>query len=376
MHRIIVFAIPAFALCMAIEWLYGLVKGRNTYRLNDALSSLSQGLLSQATAVCTQLFQVGLYALIYPHVALSADGPFWDGWIGWVLAIVLFDFCDYWLHRVSHESAIFWAAHVVHHQSQRFNLSTALRQESAYLLLGWIFYLPMAVAGVPPELFGIAGLVVLVYQFWIHTEHIGSLGWLDRVFSTPSNHRVHHAVNARYLDKNYGAIFVLWDRMFGTFEPESECCVFGTLTPLNSWNPLYAVGGVYAQLLRRAWATPRWGDKLRVLFKSAGWQAPGEPAYAAAVDAMTVEPYDPPASPAQRGLASLLFVAVVLSTCFFLWQADELGGAADWLCAAGVAGGLWAVGALMAGRLAPWRGGLLGAAMVVLSVAGAGGFAY
>src|SRR5262249_13754302 len=154
--------------------------GRNTYRLADAIASLSQGLLSQVVAVCTQLFQIGLYALIYPHIALVTAPGLWDAWYGWLLAIVRFDFFDYWLHRVGHESAVFWAAHVVHHQSQDFNFSTALRQESTVMLLGWPFYLPMALIGVPPEQYASAGLIVLLYQFWIHTEHVGKLGWFDR----------------------------------------------------------------------------------------------------------------------------------------------------------------------------------------------------
>ncbi|MBV8467700.1 MAG: sterol desaturase family protein, partial [Burkholderiales bacterium] len=190
MYQIIVFAIPVFALLIAGEFAYGYYKQRNTYRLNDALSSLNQGLLSQMVAVCTQFFQIGLYAGLYELVALYPREAFWGSWYGWLIAIVLFDFCDYWLHRMGHESAIFWAAHVVHHQSQEFNFSTALRQESTVALLGWVFYAPMAIVGVPPEEFAIAGLVVLLYQFWIHTEHVGKLGWFDRVFSSPSNHRV------------------------------------------------------------------------------------------------------------------------------------------------------------------------------------------
>jgi len=353
MHQIIVFAIPIFALLIAAEFAYGWYTRRNTYRLNDAISSLSQGLLSQVVAVCTQLFQIGLYAMIYPHIALLKDAPLWDKWYGWVFAVVLFDFCDYWLHRASHESAVFWAAHVVHHQSQDFNFSTALRQESAYLFLGWVFYLPMALVGVSPDLFGIAGLIVLVYQFWIHTEHVGKLGWFDRVFSSPSNHRVHHAVNDRYIDKNYGAIFVLWDRMFGTFEEETEPCVYGTRAPLNSWNPLWAVTEVYWALIQQACRTRRWGDKVRIFLKAPGWQ-PADLAAASPYprfDIAEVTEYDPPMTQAARTLAATGFVAMLGLTCWFLWRADEMTLFADYVAAAGVAGGLWVVGALLSGRM-------------------------
>jgi hypothetical protein len=143
------------------------------------------------------------------------------------------------------------------------------------MLLGWIFYLPMAILGVEPEQFGIAGLVVLIYQFWIHTEHVGKLGWFDRVFSSPSNHRVHHAVNDQYLDKNYGGMLVIWDRMFGTFAEEKEPVVYGTRTPLNSWDPLWSIFSGYQQLLQNAAQMPRWQDKLKMFIKPPGWRPAG-----------------------------------------------------------------------------------------------------
>jgi len=167
-----------------------------------------------------------------------------------------------------------WAAHSVHHQSQHYNLSTALRQTSSGVLLGWLFYLPMAVSGVPPLIFGIVALINLLYQFWVHTEQIGRLGWFDRVFCSPSNHRVHHAVNNRYLDKNYGGMLVLWDRLFGTFEAEADAepCVYGTRRPLNSWDPLWANAQVYWALLSDSWRAQRWSDKLRVWLMPPGWR--------------------------------------------------------------------------------------------------------
>ena len=166
-------------------------------------------------------------------MALVHNEAFWTTWYGWLLALVFYDFCYYWLHRAGHETAIFWAAHVVHHQSQDYNLSTALRQTSSGALLGWIFYVPMAMAGVPPLVFGIVALIDLLYQFWVHTEHVGKLGWFDRWFCSPSNHRVHHAVNDSYLDRNYGGILIIWDRLFGSFKEEDEKCVYGTRIALE-----------------------------------------------------------------------------------------------------------------------------------------------
>ena len=322
MDDAVLWALPVFALLMGAEFAWGVARGRGNYGYADTLASLSQGLLSQLVAACTQAVQVGIYAVLYPHVALAPHAALWTRWEGLVAAVLLYDFCDYWLHRVSHESAIFWAAHAPHHQSRRFNLSTALRQESAYLLTGWPFFLPLAVVGVPPTLFALAAIVVLFYQFWIHTEHVGSLGALDRWLSTPSNHRVHHATNPRYLDRNYGAILVVWDRLFGSFEPEhaDEPCVYGTVVPLAGWDPLRAVAGPYAALFAKARSTPRWRDRLRVLFKSPAWMPPGVAPAPATSD--VVDPALPPMRVCV--LAGALFLLAVGATAGQLARDDEL----------------------------------------------------
>jgi alkylglycerol monooxygenase len=154
-----------------------------------------------------RLLRIGIYALAFEHVAL-ARLPADTLWVPGSFALVFYDFCYYWFHRASHRVAVLWAAHVVHHQSEDYNLSTALRQTSTGFLLGWIFYLPMALAGVPPLVFGVVALIDLLYQYWVHTQQIGRLGWFDRWFCSPSNHRVHHAVNERYLDRNHGGILI------------------------------------------------------------------------------------------------------------------------------------------------------------------------
>ncbi len=262
--QIIVLATPVFLLLIVAELAYGLRKGRNTYRLADAINSISLGMLSQISAVFTRLLRVGIYTAVYAGVSLvplEEARAFWTTWQGWLLALVFYDFCYYWLHRMGHEVGVLWAAHVVHHQSQDYNLSTALRQTSSGAMLGWIFYLPMAVAGVPPLVFGIVALVDLLYQYWVHTEHVPKLGWFDRWFCSPSNHRVHHAVNDNYLDKNYGGILIVWDRLFGTFQDEdlAEPCVYGTRGALNSWDPLWANAEVYWALAKDAWHARSWG---------------------------------------------------------------------------------------------------------------------
>ena len=354
--QVIVLATPVFFLLIGIEFAWGWAHKRNTYRLNDAINSISLGMLSEITKVFTRLLRVGIYAAVYQSISLvpiESAREFWMTWYGWLLALLFYDLCYYWLHRAGHECAIFWAAHVVHHQSQDYNLSTALRQTSSGALLGWVFYLPMALAGVPPLVFGVVALVDLLYQFWVHTEHVPKLGWFDRWFCSPSNHRVHHAVNDRYLDRNYGGVLIVWDRLFGSFEEEGEKCIYGTRSPLDSWDPLWSNAEVYWALAKDSWHARNWLDKLRVWFKPPGWR----PADVAArfpkppFDIAKVERFHPPVSVAATWFGALQFVLLLGAVSVFLWNADSLPlpQSAVWLAA--LCAGLWAVGALMQGRL-------------------------
>lgn len=372
--QIIVLATPVFLLLIAIEFAWGIARKRNTYRLSDAINSIGLGMLSQISAVLTRLLRVGIYTAVYAHVALWEADAFWMSWYGWVLALVFYDFCYYWLHRAGHEVAIFWAAHVVHHQSQDYNLSTALRQTSSGALLGWVFYLPMALAGVPPLVFGVVALIDLLYQFWVHTEHVGKLGWFDRWFCSPSNHRVHHAVNDRYVDRNYGGVLIIWDRIFGSFKEEDEKCVYGTRSPLDSWDPLWANAEVYAGLARDSWHARSWGDKLRVWFKPPGWR----PADVAArspkppFDIATLRRYDPPASRAVQWFGGLQFVALLGGVVLFLWHADRLALSQSVVWLAALTACLWSIGAVLQGRLSVTEVLLVEAAALATACAAAG----
>jgi alkylglycerol monooxygenase len=354
--QIIVLATPVFLLLIALEFAWGWKKKRNTYRLNDAVNGISLGMLSETTKVFTRLLRVGIYGAVYTTVSLVAPDEaraFWTTWYGWLLALVFYDFCYYWLHRAGHECALFWAAHVVHHQSQDYNLSTALRQTSSGALVGWVFYLPMAIAGVPPIVFGTVALIDLLYQFWVHTEHVGKLGWFDRWFCSPSNHRVHHAVNDGYLDRNYGGVLIVWDRLFGSFQEEGEKCIYGTRSPLNSWDPLWSNAEIYWALVKDSWHAGNWIDKLRVWFKPPGWR----PADVAArfpkpaFDLTQVERYHPRLSAPVAWFGAIQFLILLNCVALFLWNADkmELPQSAVWLAA--LAAGLWSVGALMQGRV-------------------------
>jgi alkylglycerol monooxygenase len=351
--QVIVLATPVFFALIAAEAAWGFARKRNTYRLHDAISSITLGMLSQVSAVFTRLFRIGIYTAVYSWVSVVHNDGFWTAWYGWLIALVFYDFCYYWLHRAGHEVALFWAAHVVHHQSQDYNLSTALRQTSSGALLGWIFYLPMAVAGVPPLVFGVVALVDLLYQFWVHTEHVGRLGWFDRWFCSPSNHRVHHAVNDAYVDRNYGGMLVIWDRMFGSFREEREPCVYGTRSPLNSWDPLWSNAEVYWSLAKDSWHAGNWLDKLRVWFKPPGWR----PADVAArfpkppFEIAKLERYTTPVSRELAAFACVQFAALLGGVALFLWHADAmpLSQAAVWL--ATLTASLWALNAALQGRL-------------------------
>jgi sterol desaturase/sphingolipid hydroxylase (fatty acid hydroxylase superfamily)/uncharacterized membrane protein YhhN len=355
MNKAIVWATPVFLLLIAAEFAWGRARGRNTYRLGDAIASITLGMLSQIAGVYLTVLRIGIYTLIWEVLALAPDADLWQSWPGWLLALLLYDLCYYWHHRAGHEVALFWAAHAVHHQSEDYNLSTALRQTGSGLLLGWIFYVPMALLGVPPLLFAIVGLVDLLYQFWVHTEHVPRLGWFDRWFCSPSNHRVHHAVNERYLDRNYGGILVVWDRLFGTFvdEDEREPCVYGTRVALRSTDPLWANLVVYANLARDSWATRLWADKLRVWICPAAWR----PADVAerwprpSFDLAAVRRHEWPMSPALQAFAVLQFTALLGAVAAFLWWADDLSPLRLQLCGAALTLGLWALNATVQGRL-------------------------
>ncbi len=271
---VITWATPVFFVLIGLEMWLARRRGLSVYRSGDAINSLALGVISQLAAVFTKLLTIGIYAWCVEHLALlrlPADRV----WV-WVAALLLYDFLYYWLHRGGHEINLLWAAHVVHHQSEHYNLTTALRQTASGALFGWVFYLPMALLGIPLQVFVAVALIDLLYQFWVHTELVGRLGWYDRVFCSPSNHRAHHAVNDRYLDHNYGGILILWDRLFGTFieEDDRDPPVYGTRSPLRSWNPLWANAEVYWATAQDTWHARRWRDKLLLWIKPPGWRPP------------------------------------------------------------------------------------------------------
>ena len=373
-EKVITWATPVFFLLIALELLWGWHQKRNTYRLNDAITSIGLGVLSQVAGVFTRILRVGIYALIFHSIALFH----WDIEAWWALpaALVFYDFCYYWHHRFMHRIAIMWAAHVVHHSSEDYNLSTALRQTSTGALFGWIPYVPMAIAGVPPTLFAIVALIDLLYQFWVHTEHIGKLGWFDRVFVSPSNHRVHHGVNDDYLDKNYGGILAVWDRCFGTFteELDHQPVVYGTRSPLHSFNPLRANLEVYQQLAHDSRHAASAWDKARIWFMPPGWR----PAELQA--RMPRSPFEfnsrrryDPGIPTATGIYVLLQFAVVLGCAVhFLEIQRTVSGWPLLSYLAFLTVSMVALGALLEGRQYGWFIELARLATALLLLLGTG----
>lgn len=265
-------AIPFFLLALVLELAYGKFIGKNTYRLNDTISSLFMGSIRGTSGILKIGFSGYVYYQIETHFALWRMDT--SLWITWIFAFVAYDFFYYWFHRISHERQIFWASHVAHHQSEEYNLSTALRQTSTSFLLNWIFYVPLFLIGVPAKVFVSVASINLIYQFWVHSQHIPKLGWYEHFFVTPSNHRVHHATNEIYVDKNYGGVFIIWDRIFGTFkeEQEEEPCIYGIRTPIRSFNPLWANLHIYTGIIKDFFYAKRIKDKFYVFFARTGWR--------------------------------------------------------------------------------------------------------
>ena len=268
---IILYATPFFFILIAVELFFNRKREQSVYRINDSIMSLSLGVISQTKKLVIFSFAAIVYAWAGEAISitqLSADSP-----IVWLFSFVFYDFLYYWFHRFSHQINFLWASHVVHHQSEEYNLTTALRQTSSSVFV-WIFYLPSFVIGIPAEVFFVSGALNLIYQYWVHTQLIGKLGWFESTFVTPSHHRVHHGQNEIYIDKNHGGVFILWDKIFGTYqeELEDEKVVYGVRRPVNSFNPIWANFHTWTSLLVDAFRTKSWLDKIRIWFMPTGWR--------------------------------------------------------------------------------------------------------
>ncbi|KAF3839615.1 hypothetical protein F7725_018332 [Dissostichus mawsoni] len=267
-------ATPFFVGLMVLELVVGFLKtGAPVISLSDGLTSVSAGMISRIPLLFMRGCELTAYMFVWDRYRLL-ELP-WDSAWTWWIAFLGVDFCFYWVHRLAHEVSFIWAAHQVHHSSEYYNLTTALRQSLTQQFTSWIFYLPMALI-VPPAVFAVHIQLNLLYQFWIHTELIKNLGPLEWVFNTPTHHKVHHGRNSYCIDKNYGGILIIWDRLFGTFAAEKEKVVFGLVSPINTFDILYVQLHYYLYLGRRSTTFKTISDKCLTFINGPSWK-PGKP---------------------------------------------------------------------------------------------------
>lgn len=337
---LLVAAIPVFLALVFVEWLVSQVRERPVFRLTDTLADLGCGMLAQLTGIFVAVLSVGAYRVVETHWSLQvlAGMPPWPAGVpGAVLAFLLADLGQYLVHRLSHRVSFLWACHVVHHSSEELNYAVALRNTSLHGLFTWVFTLPLAAMGLPWQLFAAAYGLNVAWQFWLHTRLIGKLGPLERVLNTPSHHRVHHGRDAAYVDRNFGGVLIIWDRLFGTFAPEGPEPSFGVEPPLRSNNPVWAnLDGWWE--VGRAWRRARgMRGKLRAVFGPPDWPS-------------RAETPTPPVVPAPRvaGYALLQLAAALAVTLAVLQGPAPRGVALAGLVA--VAGTLGVSGGLLDGR--------------------------
>lgn len=264
-------AIPFFAVLLVLEAAVSARRGLDLFGTRDTFASLGLGLGN----VVVGLFWKGFALAGYTAVHQWALFDFGTGAVAWVAVIVADDFVYYWWHRLHHEIRFFWASHVSHHSSRRYNLATALRQSWTSPFTAFLFHLPLALLGFEPLLIVAAGSINLIYQFWIHTRLIDRLGPLEWVLNTPSHHRVHHGADVDYLDRNYAGILIVWDRLFGTFEPETAAPHYGLTKNVRSYNPVYLAFHEFAAILRDLRRAPDGRTALAYLFAPPGWSPDG-----------------------------------------------------------------------------------------------------
>ena len=270
--KVLLWVVPLFLILIIIEIAYGHFTGKQTHNFMDTLSSLSSGMTNILKDILGLVVVIVSYPFLVEHLSvISFENSLWLN----VIAFICVDFATYWNHRLNHKINFFWNQHVIHHSSEEFNLACALRQ-SVSDLLGYtaLFLIPAAILGVPPKVIALLAPLHLFGQFWYHTQHIGKLGVLEYILVTPSQHRVHHAINPIYIDKNLAAIFCVWDRMFGTFQEEldEEPPVYGVLKPVHSWNPLIINYQYLWGMIQDAWHTQSWKDKLTLWWRPTGYR--------------------------------------------------------------------------------------------------------
>ena len=350
--NLIALAIPAFFLMMGVELLVARLQRRpDYYRLNDAMTDISCGIGSEVVGVFIKGALLIAYTVLWQSFALfELSTP-----VEWVVAAVGVDLAYYGWHRANHRVNFLWAGHIVHHHSQDYNLAVALRQAWFTRITRLPFMVPLALLGVSPLVFVINDALNTLYQFWIHTRTVGRLGFLEWFLNTPSHHRVHHAVNPRYIDRNYGGVLIIWDRLFGSFEAEhpDDRPVYGTVKVFQSWNPIWANFHYWVDLWHRARAQRRWRHKLAVWFVPPGWSPDGERT-TPEIDASTHRKWDLPVASGLKRYVLIHFVPITLETVALLAIENEASGMQLGLLASAVLWATWTWGGLFESKR--WAG--------------------
>ena len=326
--KILLIAMPAFLVLVLFEKWYGWFRGRDTYGHLDMISSLSSGITNVVKDVLGLSVSILSYRWLVDRVAVYKVE---DTFMTYLIAFVALDFSGYWTHRLAHEINFFWNKHAIHHSSEEFNLACALRQSiSSFVHLFTVFLLPAALLGVPPHVIGIVAPLHLFAQFWYHTRHIGKMGFLEHIIVTPSHHRVHHAINPEYLDKNHGQIFIFWDKLFGTFQEELPEVppVYGITRPVRTWNPIRINFMHLWLLIKDAWRAGSWRDKLRIWFMPTGWR-PGDVDRKYPVDKIEdvyhFERYAPPVSGLLKAWSGVQMASVFLFVMYMFGNLASIG---------------------------------------------------
>lgn len=319
----IVLSIPIFLILIGVELVVERLSHRQLYRLPDAIANLSCGITSQFSGLFLRVLGIGIYEVLYANFALF---KLEKNWIYWLTLFLLVDLAYYWSHRMSHEINLFWGGHVVHHQSEDYNLSVALRQSSFQVVWAFAFSLPLAFIGYDTLDFALITAANTLYQFWIHTETINKMGWIEYVFNTPSHHRVHHGRDPKYIDKNHAGTLIIWDKLFGTFQQEEEHPTYGITKPVNSWNPVWANFSHYVSMSEDLKRIPIWRDKIRYLFNKPGWLPDYLGGYQAApaIDKSTVRKYDTPAPVSLSYYVLFQYVVSLVCTGIFLFKQNQV----------------------------------------------------
>ncbi len=363
----IALSIPAFFVAMGVEQLVARRRGVKVYRFADSVTDLSCGVSSQLEVALVSAVRIAIYAWLFGHRFTTIEG-----WPAWVIAFFGVDFLYYWWHRASHEVNFFWAAHVVHHQSEDYNLAVALRQS---VTTGWSslpFYLPLAWLGVPVHVFLIVHSLSTLYQFWIHTRLMKKTGGpINWVLNFPHHHRVHHAVNPQYLDKNYGATLIVWDRLFGTYIEEEQKCVYGITKQLGSFNPIWAQFHYWIELVQKTF-TLRGLDRARVWWVSPGYKFSSLPK-PDPVDLANRSKFDVEVSPKTKLYVRVQYVVLLLLTAGVMLGKAAIPWGALVVGCASIAGGLTSLGAMLEKKRWAWPlelarlGGTVAAAALLLA---------